>query len=152
VIDFFVPGTPIPKGSMRGFAFKRKTGGLGVAMSHDNARTKPWLAQVAFFAHEAMRGAAPLETPVGVVLRFVLPRPRGHFGSGRNADQVKASSPHYPASKPDVDKLVRCVFDALNSVAWVDDARVVQVAAAKEYGSTPGVHVIVQPAEAHAPA
>jgi Holliday junction resolvase RusA-like endonuclease len=139
--DFFVPGVPVPKGSMRAFAFKRKNGKLGTAMSHDNARTRPWLAQVSFFAHEALAGATPADNAVRVTLRFLLPRPQGHYGSGRNAGQIKASAPARPAVKPDLDKLVRCVLDALNGVAWVDDGRVVEVVAAKAYGVAPGVRV-----------
>ncbi len=141
IAEFFVPGVPVPKGSMRAFAFKRKTGKLGVAVSHDNERTRPWLATVTVFAKEAFAAAPPVDAPVEVRLRFTLPRPQGHFGSGRNAGQVKPTAPRSPAVKPDLDKLVRCVLDALNGVAWIDDGRVVRVDAVKEYGHAPGVLV-----------
>lgn len=141
MIEFFVPGIPVPKGSMRAFAFKRKTGKLGVAVSHDNERTRPWLAVVTAFAQEAMAGSPPVDAPLSVRLRFVLPRPQGHFGTRG----LRPSAPFAPAVKPDLDKLVRCVLDALNGVTWVDDGRVVEVRASKAYGQAPGVLVEVEP-------
>jgi crossover junction endodeoxyribonuclease RusA len=44
--------------------------------------------------------------------------------------------------RPDLDKLVRAVLDALSEAGvWRDDAQVVSVVARKAYGSAPGLTV-----------
>lgn len=139
-MTFFVPGTPIPKGSMKAIPF-RAGGRVRVAVKHDNARTKPWMGVVELFARQAMRGRAPIAGPVGVTLRFRLPRPKRQLGAN---GAPLPSAPAMPVAKPDLDKLVRGVFDALTGVCWVDDARVVGVLAGKEYGDEPGVLVEIE--------
>ena len=68
---------------------------------------------------------------------------KGHYGTGRNADQVKASAPPHPTTKPDATKLVRAVEDALTGVIWRDDSQVVRQWASKVYDDCEGVSVIV---------
>jgi Holliday junction resolvase RusA-like endonuclease len=71
--------------------------------------------------------------PVHLRIAFGLPRPKGHFGTGRNAGTVKPSAPPFPAVKPDVDKLSRAVMDALRGVVYADDAQVVAKVVSKHY-------------------
>ena len=67
---------------------------------------------------------------------FRLPRPKGHYGTGRNAGLLKPSAPWYPAGRPDLDKLLRSTLDALGEAGiWGDDAQVVTIAASKHYTS-----------------
>ena len=60
-------------------------------------------------------------------------RPAGHYGSGKYSQRVKPSAPRHPGRKPDLDKLVRAVFDSLTSIVWIDDAQVVRLTAMKRY-------------------
>lgn len=122
---FFVPGIPKPKGSMSGFSRK---GSTKVAMVHSNSGTKGWQAAVAAVAREHLAG---LHTgPVELMLSFGIPSPkRPRFTS--------------PAVQPDLDKLVRCVLDALEGVAYDNDSRVIAITAKKEYSVFPGVRVRV---------
>lgn len=47
-----------------------------------------------------------------------------------------------PTKKPDVDNIVKIVLDALNGLAWHDDAQVTFLAVSKEYtGKEPFVAV-----------
>ena len=39
----------------------------------------------------------------------------------------------FPTSKPDVDNVVKGIFDACNEVVWKDDKQVVDVAISKRY-------------------
>jgi Holliday junction resolvase RusA-like endonuclease len=73
--------------------------------------------------------------PVGLAVVFHLRRPKGHFGTGRNADRVKASSPAWPCVKPDCTKLLRGVEDAMTGIVWRDDAQVVEQMVSKVYGA-----------------
>jgi crossover junction endodeoxyribonuclease RusA len=39
----------------------------------------------------------------------------------------------YPAKKPDVDKLLRAVCDALSGIAFIDDAQIVAIGGTKRW-------------------
>lgn len=56
---------------------------------------------------------------------FYLPRPGSHYGTGRNATRLRKSAPGRPTCKPDVDNFVKLIGDALNELAWNDDAQIV---------------------------
>jgi Holliday junction resolvase RusA-like endonuclease len=138
--DFFAAGIPATKGSTRSFALKK--GGVytgRVATTNDSRRTKPWMGVVAAAAHaagvECHRGA------VEVSCAFYLPRPKAHFGSGRNAERLRESAPRLPTNgRADLDKMVRCVLDALLGIAYVDDGQVARLEASKFFSPENGQH------------
>jgi crossover junction endodeoxyribonuclease RusA len=137
MITFQVPGLPAPQGSKRHV-------GRGV-MVESSKRLKPWRNDVACAALKARQSfeAALLEGPAHVRVRFVLPRPKSHR---RASGELKPNAPRYPSSKPDVDKLLRAILDALTGVLWRDDSQVAVVEAVKDYGTgdeAPGAHVSV---------
>lgn len=136
-----VAGTPAPQGS-------KKHVGRGVMVESSKA-VKPWREAVKWAAIEAHDGP-PLDGPLSVLIMFQFQRPKGHYGTGRNAAQVKASAPHSVAVKPDIDKLLRACLDALTGVIFRDDAQVVRVSASKTYGPRPGAHIEVTPLFAEA--
>ena len=87
-----------------------------------------------------------LHGPVLVTLGFYLARPKAHFGVGRNAGKLKPSAPEMPIGKPDLDKLVRAVFDALTGMVFRDDSQVAVLVATKQYADDergPGVSIRV---------
>lgn len=45
--------------------------------------------------------------------------------------------------RPDVDNLGKCL-DALNGIAWVDDAQIVQLTVSKDYGEEDRVDIEIQ--------
>ena len=137
VIRFQVVGVPKPKGSMR--SFKHKQTGEIITI-HDNPETKSWAARVteAALAHRPSTGA--WHGPCAVTLQFQLPRPKGHFGKRG----LKPSAPLYPTTKPDIDKLTRCLKDAMTHVIYRDDALVVWSKQSKAYADVPGVTVQVE--------
>lgn len=49
-----------------------------------------------------------------------------------------------PTKKPDCDNIVKSVLDALNSIAYHDDAQVVEVYIGKYYSSEPRVDVEIE--------
>lgn len=115
---------------MRSFPFRRRNGKLGVSVTHDNPGTRGWASLVHDAAVERAP-ATPLEGALSVRLEFSLPRPRSVSEKGRPL----------PTVRPDLDKLVRLVFDACKGIIWRDDAQVVELEAVKMYGLTPGVAV-----------
>lgn len=87
---------------------------------------------------EQYRGHDLLTGPIDLDVCFFLPRPKGHYGTGRNAGIVKPSAPQFPAVRPDADNYLKFVKDCLNGLVWKDDGQVVKVTAEKRYtNSTP---------------
>jgi Holliday junction resolvase RusA-like endonuclease len=143
-VSFRVVGKPQPAGSKRAFA----TPGGRISVVDANAKSKPWQAVVADAALEAMIGedgvvAEVMQGPLGLSVVFTVARPKGHYGSGRNAGVLKASAPAHPAVKPDATKLLRGLEDAMSGVVWRDDAQVVEQAVVKRYGHPEGAQVMV---------
>lgn len=128
--SFFVPGVPVPKGSAKAFYIKKIN--RTVVTQTNAAKQKPWASLIAVKAEEA-HVILSVSGAVRLNMTFLLPRPRSHYRSGANAALLKDSAPKFPVSKPDVDKLVRCVADALTEVAYRDDSQVTAIYAEKVY-------------------
>lgn len=145
-----IPGHPAPKGSLKCIGGK---GGRGHVLIEDNARTKVWRSTVAGWITRAWPKDqnADKNQPLGADITFTLPRPRGHYGTGRNSDVLKTTAPAYPISHQagDVDKLLRLALDAIQDTPVLpDDCAVVEVHALKAYvteGTTPGSDVLPYP-------
>lgn len=135
LLDFTVHGEPQPQGSKT--VARSKSGATHVR--EDNPDTQPWRNAVAAAARAAMLDTGAdgvlLAGPLRLVAAFTFGRPRSHFGTGRNAGRLKPSAPTHCDKRPDLDKLVRAIGDALTGTAVVDDAAVVELVATKRYGS-----------------
>lgn len=129
-MKFFCPGRPRTKGSTRSFA-SRSTG--RIVTVGDNPKTKAWQGVVAHAAHAG--GEVIRRGGVVVEIEFLFARPKSHFGTGRNSERLKASSPAFPETRSvgDVDKLIRAVFDGLDGVSFRDDSQVIMVTGAKRW-------------------
>ena len=129
-----VKGTPIPQGSKKAWI----AGDGKVRMTEDaGVRHHTWRMEVTGAARQAMSDAGrfgdPYREPISCAVTFRFHRPQFHYGTGRNAEQVKASAPPYPAKPPDLDKLTRAIWDSLTSVVWVDDGQVVAATIRKHW-------------------
>jgi Holliday junction resolvase RusA-like endonuclease len=146
-VHFTIYGAPQPAGSKRGF-YNKNAG--RVIITDDAKKSRPWKAQVSDAAAHAMATQGPLfegkllDGPLALELVFYVPRPKGHYGSGRNAHQLRPSAPDFPAVKPDVLKLARAVEDALSSIVYRDDAQIVTEFLLKRYGEPARCEVIVR--------
>lgn len=146
VCAFTVHGSPVAQGSKRVVP----TAGGPRAVEANHARLRSWRAQVAAEAALAMDGN-PIETQaVQLRVRFTFPRPKSHYGSGRNADVLRPSAPEYVAKAPDLDKLVRALGDSLSGIVVRDDAQFAHVNAWKEYGDAARMDVEVRVLERRA--
>jgi len=146
-IVFFAEGVPAPQGS--------KTHVGGGRLVESSRRVGPWRDTVRAAAIRALGGRPPRTGPLEVWLRFIMPRPKSHLRRGRaqtDGWRLLPFAPRQHTGKPDVDKLVRAVLDALTGACWCDDAQVVAVHGEKGYAyrgaPTPGVYVIIRPAVA----
>ena len=142
-MEFTVHGLPIPQGSKRAIQNRGRT----FLVDDNKENLKPWRQEVAAVAAAEMDGDLVWSGPVYVRVIFFLPRPRGHFGKGRNEDKLRGSAPIAPHVKPDIDKLTRAILDALTGIVWHDDAQVVDLSAHKVYADDwrhPGAMVEVR--------
>lgn len=127
MIQFKVIGRPQQRGSKlaglipkRGGGWLEKNGRPIVVARDANQESKQWMDAVKYAAMQAYRGEL-LRGPIELRVRFYFKRPQAHYGSGKNAGVLKPSAPLHHAQSPDLDKLVRCLGDALTGVVWLDD-------------------------------
>lgn len=132
-IEFFCPGIPQPQGSKRGFVSPNGK----VSMVESAAGVKPWRSDVKVFAAEAMTGHRLITGPVFLHCDFVMKRPMS----------TPKTRPTPPATKkPDLDKLLRAIGDALKGTVYAEDSLIVEMVGTKriaEDGEQPGVHINV---------
>lgn len=140
-VDFWVPGVPVPKGSLRHVGNGRLVeSAKGLADWRHAIKDAAWTYRLQ---------QEPFDGPVWVETHFYLPRPLSHFRANDRTRDLKASAPQYPYRKPDLDKLVRAILDAVTDAGlWRDDAQVTWVRASKDYADDriPGVRVSIEEA------
>jgi Holliday junction resolvase RusA-like endonuclease len=160
-LEFIVYGVAVPKGSTQSHAYYAKNKQTGellrnhrgepillTATSNANPKTKAWADLVKQMAHEHLATLPPdarglIEAGVRITLAFYLPRPKSL--PRRVLANLKA---------PDLDKLVRNVFDSLTQTCFRDDAQVVDLIAMKRYagpGESPHALIRVEPSEGVVP-
>lgn len=146
-IRFFVPGDCIAQGSKQAFVLPGTRRAVLVDAGKARTHLKPWRMNVAFGAREALAGRDwDQSRAIRLDCTFYFARPKGHYGTGKNANVVKDSSPRAHATKPDRDKLLRAVQDALTGTLYRDDCQVYAGNTIKLYcgeGQVPGVQVTV---------
>lgn len=122
-ITLRVIGTPVAKGSAKAFYIKALNRTMVTQTNAD--KQKPWVSSISMDAIKANAGFIPSRGRIFIKeMKFLFPRPKCHFGSGKNANNLKPYAPIFHTNKPDIDKLERCVLDALTGIVWVDDSQV----------------------------
>lgn len=130
VIEFIVPGQPQGKGRPR-------IGKVGQhARMFTPSKTVAYEGLIALAAQQAMAGRPLIEGPVDVNLSLRCQVPASWSGKKR---RMALAGEIVPTTKPDVDNVIKAVFDGLNGVLWKDDVQVVNVCVAKRYSADPGV-------------
>jgi Holliday junction resolvase RusA-like endonuclease len=139
-VTFRVIGKAEPKGSTKAFVGPRYRVPI---VTSDNPRLRGWEQLVREQAQAVAREGLFLG-PVLIALVFHLPRPQS----------LPKRMGRQHCTRPDLDKLVRAVVDALIGVLYPDDAAVVELRAQKRYaepGFAPWVCITVAEAPAPAP-
>ena len=145
MIKFFAPGEPVAKGSMVKIG-KRFIDQKNLATKTLPAnRLKDWQSQIAWCAKKEMRNRDVIPGAIALTATFILSRPKSH----RNAKgKLKKGSPILPVFKPDTDKLLRAIGDAMSGIVYRDDCQIVDVRIRKQYVNGahdgPGVEVEVR--------
>ena len=113
-------------------------------MAPASKKTKPWMQAVSGTVRAEYDGE-PLPGPLRCDMQFRMMRPKGHYGSGKNAGVIKSRFTNaFPTGRPDRVKLIRSTEDALTGILWKDDSQVVAGIESKIYVERdPGVVITV---------
>ena len=127
-IEVFVEG--IPKGQPRPRAFNRGNR-AGV---YDPGTADDWKRCIMLFL-KRHRPAQPVTGGVIFAIHHYMPRPKSHYGTGKNAGVLKADAPADYTAKPDADNLVKAAMDAITQMGgfWLDDSQVIACTITKRY-------------------
>lgn len=125
----FVCGTPVGQPRPRARRFKDRV------IIYDPKTAKPWREAVSSTVARAVD--TPRSGPLELVMTFQLPRPKSHYGTGKNKDLVKKSAPQFHSQKSDIDNIIKSTLDAMNGVLYKDDAQVSKITAQKVWADFP---------------
>lgn len=131
-ITFTIPGDAIGKGRPK-FARRGK-----FVTAYTPAKTVNYENLVKMYACDAMGDNLPFSGAVSVELMiFVMPP----LSWSKKKRLASLDGIYYPTTKPDLDNIVKCVFDACNGIIYADDKQIVDCKISKRYCEKPGVIV-----------
>ena len=130
IFDFFIPGKPCGKG--------RPMFGNGITYTPEKTVEYENFVRVCFM--QAYPGAEPIKARVPVVALMTAFYPIPASTSKKQRDRMTAGLV-VPVVKPDTDNVAKAVLDALNDIAYHDDAQIVHLQVLKRYAEEPGVKV-----------
>lgn len=132
--SIWVPGEPVAKGRPR-------MGRGGRVYTPDSTRQAERRIARAWWA-------PPIEadTPVQVIIEAHMKRPAAHYKKNGELTALGKRLP-VPMKRPDLDNVVKLVLDALNTVAYVDDAQVQIIMARRQWAAQQGegLRIVVRP-------
>ena len=120
--ELFIKTVPIPKGRPRFYG--------GHAVTPEKTRKYEKLIRDSW-EHGIVEADSLM-----IDMEFTMPIPQS-LSKKKQSELV--AMPH--TKKPDLDNLVKAVLDALNGVAYMDDSRISNINASKEYGREPSVWI-----------
>ena len=127
-VEFTIPGAPQgkerPRFTKSGIAYTPK-------------KTKDYEKMVAW-AYECEAHGAKLTGSIRANIVAVYPVPRSWSKTKR---EEAINDWVLPMVKPDLDNVAKAVLDALNGIAYIDDAAVTDLTISKRYGERPCVVV-----------
>jgi Holliday junction resolvase RusA-like endonuclease len=123
-----IPGVPVPAGRARATVIG------GHARVYSPNPTVEYVERIRYAFQQSGEQAFPRDVPLTLEACYWLPRPRSHFGTGRNADRLKDTAPEWHTKKPDYDNLMKLTLDGLRYYAFHDDSQIAEVYGWKRYG------------------
>lgn len=134
-IVFVIPGVPVGKGRPK---FARRG---NFVTTYTPEKTASYENLVKVKAEEAMQGREVIEGAVEVVIWLFVTPP-----ASWSQKKQRAALEHeiLPTSKPDVDNVIKGIFDACNDIVWRDDKQACDLTVRKRYATTPRATVEVR--------
>ena len=123
---FVVHGAPQAQPRPRAY---RRGASIGI---YNPSTADEWKVRVAVAAKDALD--RPLLGPLKVTLWFKMPRPASHVNK---QGAPRSTAPVWHTQRPDTDNLTKAVLDAMNLIAFHDDAQIVALVVGKEWAASP---------------
>ena len=135
-VAFVIPGTPVGKGRPK---FARRG---NFVTTYTPEKTASYENLVKVKAQEAMSGRPMIEGPVAVQIALHVTPP----ASWSQKKQLSALAREIrPTTKPDMDNVIKGIFDAMNEIVWRDDKQVCELRVVKLYSPAAQARVEVWP-------
>lgn len=130
---FEIPGKPCGKQRPR----------FGSGRTYTPEKTVSYENLVRMCFRQAYPGAEPIAAGIAIVVEITacFPIPKS---TSRARRQAMLAYEEFPTKKPDCDNIAKIILDALNGIAYHDDAQIVDVRVTKEYSDTPRVEVVLE--------
>lgn len=133
-VAFTVPGAPVGKGRPK---FARRG---NFVTTYTPEKTASYENLVKMAAALAMDGRSMYEGAVAVVM-WLYVTPPASWSQKKQREALLNNI--LPTSKPDVDNVIKGIFDAMNEIVWKDDKQVVELTVKKRYSETARAQVEV---------
>jgi len=139
MISFFASGQPTAKARARHRQIKPKVGKPFI-QTYTPTKTVSYEKMIGSLAKQYMNGRKPSKRPIeiDVVMFFEVPKSWPKWKQEAALNGLIAHT-----TKPDADNVLKALKDALNDIAWQDDAYVCIGHFAKFYADKPGVQMEV---------
>lgn len=135
MIEFFVPGKPVPKARARVVRHN------GITRSFTPENTANFELLVKYCAFEAMQHAKPADGPLRMTMTMCL-SPPASWSNKKRTQAIEGQL--WPTVKPDISNVQKSIEDAMNGVVYVDDSQLCEIHTRKCYSAQPGVRVKVE--------
>ena len=134
IVNFEVPGDPIPKGRPR-FA-RRGT----FVQTYTDSKTIEYETRVATLARIAMGSSEPLKSHLTVFLYLRYTVPASYT---KKRKEACLNGFEYP-KRIDLDNCYKSITDAMNGIIYADDSQIVEAHILKCYSLEPGANIMIQ--------
>ena len=158
-IKLIIPGEPKAQERHRSVIMPRKKAVVLEARNKTTGKTERFYRKKDLFMHNydpsyrvkrdisriigALAPVPPWRGPIRVDRYYYFPYLRGHYGTGRNAGNVKVTAPIWKGTRPDVDNFDKLLFDVISGLFIKDDGQIAAGIQIKQYSEVPRTEVYI---------
>lgn len=135
-----VDGVPVPWGRAGArIVYPRDRSHKPFIQFYTTKETENYEKEVRLAARYVAGDAAPLDQPLGILIRIFLPLLK--TSEKKRAAMLRGDI--LPATRPDIDNYIKAALDGMNEVIYVDDGRITDICVRKRYSDRPRMEIEV---------